>query len=252
MPPFSLTGKTALITGSSSGLGFEIAKLFASSGATVWINGRRQSAVNKAVADIQNMGGDAAPLCVDVTDDAAIEQAFIKIADLGLDILVNNVGLRDRRQLPAFSKADVSRLIEADLIAPFMLAQKAANLMIAAGNGGRIINISSIAGLIAQPGDAVYTTAKAGINGLTRALAAELGPHGITANAIAPGFFKTAPNIEASKDPTIAARLKAATSLGRWGDPKELAPAALFLASSEASYITGQILAVDGGYTAHY
>ncbi|MEP3297107.1 MAG: SDR family oxidoreductase [Pseudoruegeria sp.] len=252
MPPFSLTGKTALITGSSSGLGFEIAKLFASSGATVWINGRRQSAVNKAVADIQNMGGDAAPLCVDVTDDAAIEQAFIKIADLGLDILVNNVGLRDRRQLPAFSKADVSRLIEVDLIAPFMLAQKAANLMIAAGNGGRIINISSIAGLIAQPGDAVYTTAKAGINGLTRALAAELGPHGITANAIAPGFFKTAPNIEASRDPTIAARLKAATSLGRWGDPKELAPAALFLASSEASYITGQILAVDGGYTAHY
>lgn len=252
MTSFSLAGQTALITGSSSGLGFEIAKLFCAQGAKVWVNGRTDKTVNRAVEDLCTQGGDAHALPFDVTDESAVEQAFNSIRPSGLNILVNNVGLRDRRGLLEFSSEDVTRLITADLIAPFSLSQRAARMMTEAGNGGRIINISSIAGLIAQSGDAVYTTAKAGLSGLTRALAAELGPYGITANAIAPGFFKTAPNLAASKDPKIAERLKSATSLGRWGEPAELAPAALFLASKEASYITGQVLAVDGGYTTHY
>jgi gluconate 5-dehydrogenase len=251
---FDLTGYEALVTGASTGLGFEAARVLALAGARVWVNGRAAASVDAAVAQITAEGGKATSLVFDVADEAAAGLAFVRVQQEAgrLDVLVNNVGLRDRRPLFAFELSSVRRLVEVDLIAPFDLARRAARLMIDAKRGGRIINLSSIAGPLAGTDDTPYTMAKAGIDGLTRALAAELGSYGITVNAVAPGFFRTKPNAELAKDPAVNEWLKARTSLGRWGEPRELAPVILFFASDAASYVTGQVLAVDGGYLSHF
>lgn len=243
----SLAGRIALVTGAARGLGFEIARRMAEQGARVWLNGRGASAVEAAA---ERIGPNARALPFDIGDDHASAAAFARLAEDGLDILVNNVGQRDRRPLGKLRRADMAAMLSTNLVAPFDLARRAAPLM-QAREYGRIINITSIAADIAR-GDVLYTASKGGLAALTRALAAELGAIGITVNAVAPGYFATEANGEMTADPEIARHLARRTSLGRWGEPGEIAGAVAFLAAPEASYITGHTLAVDGGYLTHF
>jgi gluconate 5-dehydrogenase len=242
-----LHGSVALVTGAGGGLGSEIAKGLAGAGAHVLLHGRQVDRLTPVLRSITDGGGTSEIVMADL----AREDAASRLLDThgSIRILVNNAGERDRRPLVDLDRVAVRRLLEVNLVAPFDLARVFAPGMPA---GGRIINITSIAGRIARSGDAAYTMAKGGLEAATRALAAELGPRGITVNAVAPGFFATAANAAMVQDSTVGEHLVRRTSLGRWGRPDEITGAVLFFASSSSSYVTGQVLAVDGGYLAHF
>jgi gluconate 5-dehydrogenase len=242
----SLHGRTALVTGSARGLGLEIARGFAGAGARVLLNGRDPVTLAAAAATLRGPALDVHPVVFDVTDHDAAATA---IGEHDVDVLVNNVGQRDRRALDQITPADLTRLLDTDLVSAFALSRLVAGRLIARREPGRIINVSSVLGQLGRAGDVAYATAKAGLDGLTRGLAAELGPHAITVNAIAPGTIATETNAHLAADADWQAWLRQRTALGRWGRPHEVAGAAVFLATESASFITGQTLAVDGGMT---
>lgn len=247
---FDLSGRVALVTGAARGLGLSMAAGLIEHGARVWLAGRDGDALAQAAS---GLGPQAVPCPLDVTDLSAASAALQRLLQTEgrLDVLVNNVGQRQRAPLEQLPADALRGLMEVNLVSAWHLCREAARPMQQQGRGS-IVNVTSIAGPIARSGDAAYTTTKGALEAMTRALAAELGPQGVRVNAIAPGFFATETNAGMVSDAGIQDWLSRRSSLGRWGQPAEVAGAAVFLASDAASYVTGHTLAVDGGYLAHF
>jgi gluconate 5-dehydrogenase len=251
-PDFDLTGRLALVTGSSRGLGWAMAEALAAQGARILLHGRDAAALAARATALTQRGTPAAEVFrFDVTDGEAVRDAFARIAATHgrLDILVNNAGGTVRKPVLEFTDADWQLVVEADLTAQFRCAREALRLMMPRGKG-RIIMISSIMGHLARPSIPAYVAAKHGVHGLVRALAVEVARAGVTVNAIAPGYFPTDNSGPLKDDPVVGKWIIESTPMGRWGELAELGGAAVFLASDAASYVTGSVLTVDGGFTA--
>ncbi len=250
-PDFSLQGRLALLTGASQGLGLAIARAYCAGGATVIINGRDTARTEAAVHALQQEGFKAHAWVRDVSQLDTLQQDFDALCtQVGTpDILVNNVGIRIRKSLAESSLGDITTMLHINLASATYLSKLAAQRMVQKGGYGRIVSLTSIADRVARPGDAVYPVAKHGLSGLVRALAVEYGPYGITSNGIAPGTFATESNLALARDPVKGPQILGRNPMQRWGEPQEVAGAAVYLASPAASYVNGHILVVDGGFS---
>jgi len=251
-PLFSLAGRTALVTGSSRGLGYAIAEALAQAGARVVLNGVDAQRLAHSAEALRAKGHGVEVAAFDVTDEAAVSDAFARLdaAGLEIDILVNNAGIQLRKPLVELSLLEWDKVLRTNLTSAFLVGREAARRMIERKSGGKIINIGSLTSEAARATVAPYTAAKGGIKMLTRAMTAEWAEHGIQANAIGPGYMATEMNTALIQNPAFDGWVKSRTPARRWGRPDELAGTAIYLASSASDYVNGQILYVDGGMLA--
>lgn len=248
-PLFDLTGRRALVTGSSQGIGFALAEGLAAHGARVILNGRDPERLALAAETIAAGGRVAEVSAFDVTDPAAIAEAVAAMeARDPIDILVNNAGIQFRAPLEDFPLDRWRAMLETNVSSLFYVGQAVARGMIGRGRG-KIINIASVQSELARPGIAPYTAAKGAVRNLTRGMATDWARHGLQVNAIAPGYFRTPLNQALVENAEFSAWLATRTPAGRWGEVGELIGAAVFLAAEASSFVNGHTLYVDGGIT---
>ncbi|QND57124.1 SDR family oxidoreductase [Mesorhizobium huakuii] len=243
---FDLTRRTALVTGSSQGIGFALAEGLAGAGASVVLNGRDATKLAAAAARIPG----ARTLVFDATDHEAVRSAIdgFELSGGQIDILVNNAGMQFRAPLEDFPADAFERLLQTNVASVFHVGQAVGRHMIGAPR--KIINIASVQTALARPGIAPYTATKGAVGNLTKGMATDWAKHGLQCNAIAPGYFDTPLNAALVADPAFSSWLEKRTPAGRWGRVEELVGACVFLASDASSFVNGHILYVDGGITA--
>jgi NAD(P)-dependent dehydrogenase (short-subunit alcohol dehydrogenase family) len=249
--PLSIEGQVALVTGATGGIGADLAAAFGSAGARVGVAGRRGDRVEAVVQSIRSAGGEAAPIELDLTDRASIDAAVGRVVDTfgRIDILVNNAGLGTNHDAIDATEAEWDELFAVNVRGLFFACQSAARHMVGQGSG-RIINMASQAGLVGIPRHAAYSASKAAVIGLTRVLALEWSPRGVTVNAVAPTWVYTPGTAERLDDPDFLASVLQRIPAGRVASTADIAAAVLYLASPSAGMVTGSVLTIDGGWTA--
>jgi gluconate 5-dehydrogenase len=248
---FDLTGKTALITGSSQGIGYALAEGLGGAGARIILNGRDPARLEAAAGKLHGKGLHVTTAAFDVTQAKAVHEgiAAAEAANGPVHILINNAGIQKRAALVDFDKGDWDHLFATNVDSVFLVAQAVAKGMIAR-KSGKIINICSVQSELGRPSIGPYTASKGAVKMLTKAMCAEWARHGIQINGIGPGYFRTELTEALVNNSEFTAWLKARTPAERWGDGSELAGAAIFLSSAASSFVNGHILMVDGGMTA--
>ncbi|SFJ15369.1 SDR family oxidoreductase [Jannaschia pohangensis] len=248
---FDLTGKRALITGSSQGIGFALARGLAAAGASVVLNGRDAAKLAAAADTLRGEGATVETLAFDATDHDGVRKAVDGFeADHGaIDILVNNAGMQHRTPLEDFPADAFERLLQTNIATVFHVGQAVARHMIGRG-AGKIVNICSVQSALARPGIAPYTATKGAVANLTKGMATDWAKHGLQCNGLAPGYFDTPLNKALVEDPKFTEWLSNRTPAGRWGNVEELVGACIFLSSAASSFVNGTVVYVDGGITA--
>lgn len=248
---FDLSGLRALITGSSQGIGFALARGLASAGAEIVLNGRNAKRLAQAAQELRGAGAVVHELAFDVTDHDATRSAVdgFESSDGPVDILINNAGMQHRSPLEDFGSLDFSTLMRTNVESVFNVGQAVARHMIKRGRG-KIVNICSVQSALARPGIAPYTASKGAVANLTKGMATDWAKYGLQVNGLAPGYFKTELTSALVADAAFTDWLSKRTPAGRWGEVAELVGAAVFLSSNAASFVNGHILYVDGGITA--
>lgn len=244
---FSLEGKKALINGASRGIGLAIARAVAEAGAHTILASRSLPQLEQHAKSFVEAGWKAAALKLDMADEASIEQAAKSVSDV--DILINVAGTNIRKKFTDYTAEEYKMIMQTNLHGIVKLTQLVGGKMVERGQGGKIVHIGSLMSLLGLPYLTIYAITKSALAGLTRTLAAEWGRHNIQVNCIAPGFIITDLNRKMWEAPVMTQWLKNAQASPRTGTPEDIAPVAVFLSSAASDYVTGQVLAVDGGYT---